>query len=114
MRISDWSSDVCSSDLGCRGSLTKGLFEKFNLRDGVDPQTYGLGVKELWEVAPEQHKPGLVIHSQGWPLDSKKAGGGFIRSEERRVGNAGCRKCMSLWWASNTTKKPHYNNIQTN
>src|SRR3546814_10756684 len=78
MRISDWSSDVCSSDLGCRGSLTKVLFEKFNLRDGVDPQTYGLGVKELWEVAPEQHKPGLVIHSQGWPLDSKTAGGGFI------------------------------------
>ena len=63
---------------GCRGSLTKGLFHKFNLRDGVDPQTFGLGVKELWEVAPEHHKPGLVIHTQGWPLDSKTAGGGFI------------------------------------
>ncbi|MBW7837554.1 MAG: electron transfer flavoprotein-ubiquinone oxidoreductase [Sphingomonadales bacterium] len=63
---------------GCRGSLSKGLFHKFNLRDGVDPQTFGLGVKELWEVAPEHHKPGLVIHTQGWPLDSKTAGGGFI------------------------------------
>lgn len=63
---------------GARGSLTKGLFEKFHLRDGVDPQTFGLGVKELWEIKPENHKPGLVIHSQGWPLDNKTAGGGFI------------------------------------
>lgn len=63
---------------GARGSLTKGLFEKFHLRDGVDPQTFGLGVKELWEIKPENHKPGLVIHSQGWPLDNRTAGGGFI------------------------------------
>jgi electron-transferring-flavoprotein dehydrogenase len=63
---------------GCRGSLTRGLVAKFNLRDGVDPQTYGLGVKELWEIKPEHHKPGLVIHTQGWPLDNKTAGGGFI------------------------------------
>lgn len=63
---------------GARGSLTKGLFQKFHLRDGVDPQTFGLGVKELWEIKPENHKPGLVIHSQGWPLDNRTAGGGFI------------------------------------
>ncbi len=63
---------------GCRGSLTKGLFQKFNLRDGVDPQTFGLGIKELWEVKPEHHKAGLVVHSQGWPLDTKTAGGGFM------------------------------------
>lgn len=63
---------------GCRGSLTKTLFEKFNLRDGVDPQTYGLGIKELWQVAPEKHKLGSVTHTIGWPLDNKTYGGAFI------------------------------------
>ncbi|MFQ5534622.1 MAG: 4Fe-4S dicluster domain-containing protein, partial [Sphingomonadales bacterium] len=63
---------------GCRGSLSQGLMERFGLRDGVQPQTYGLGVKELWEVDPERHQQGLVVHSQGWPLDKKTAGGGFI------------------------------------
>jgi len=63
---------------GCRGSLTKTLFEKFRLRDGVDPQTYGLGIKELWEVDNEQHQPGLVIHTIGWPLDSETYGGSFL------------------------------------
>ena len=48
---------------GCRGSLTKTLIERFNLRDGVDPQTYGIGIKELWEVEPAKHKPGLVVHT---------------------------------------------------
>lgn len=63
---------------GCRGSLTKILFEKFNLRNGVDPQTYGIGIKELWEVAPEKSKPGTVIHTIGWPLDNKTYGGSFL------------------------------------
>jgi len=63
---------------GCRGSLSQELMKKFNLRDGVDPQLYGIGVKELWEVAPEKHEPGLVIHSQGWPLDSSTGGGSFL------------------------------------
>ena len=63
---------------GCRGSLTKALFERFPLRDGVDPQTYGLGIKELWEVAPEKHRPGLVIHTTGWPLDARTYGGSFL------------------------------------
>ena len=63
---------------GCRGSLTKTLFEKFRLRDGVDPQTYGLGIKELWEVDNAQHQPGLVIHTIGWPLDSETYGGSFL------------------------------------
>ena len=63
---------------GCRGSLTKELFKKFNLRDGVDPQTYGIGIKELWEVPPEQHKPGLIIHTAGWPLPSDTYGGSFL------------------------------------
>ncbi len=63
---------------GCRGSLTKTLFERFPLRDGVDPQTYGLGIKELWEVDPAKHRPGLVIHTTGWPLDWKTYGGSFL------------------------------------
>jgi electron-transferring-flavoprotein dehydrogenase len=63
---------------GCRGSLSQELMQKFNLRDGVDPQKYGIGLKELWQVAPERHQRGLVIHSQGWPLDSKTGGGSFL------------------------------------
>jgi electron-transferring-flavoprotein dehydrogenase len=63
---------------GCRGSLTKTLVERFRLRDGVDPQTYAIGIKELWEVAPEQRQPGLVIHTIGWPLDTDTYGGSFL------------------------------------
>ncbi len=63
---------------GCRGSLTKTLIARFGLREGCDPQTYAIGVKELWEVAPERHQPGLVVHTIGWPLDSATYGGSFI------------------------------------
>jgi len=63
---------------GCRGSLTKTLMKRFDLRADADPQTYGIGLKELWRVAPEQHKPGLVMHTAGWPVDSKTWGGSFI------------------------------------
>jgi electron-transferring-flavoprotein dehydrogenase len=63
---------------GCRGSLSQELMARFKLRDGVDPQKYGIGIKELWQVAPEQHHPGLVLHSQGWPLDSATGGGSFL------------------------------------
>jgi electron-transferring-flavoprotein dehydrogenase len=63
---------------GCRGHLTKILFEKFDLRKDADPQTYGLGVKEIWEVPAEQHKKGLTIHSVGWPMDQKTYGGSWI------------------------------------
>jgi electron-transferring-flavoprotein dehydrogenase len=64
---------------GCRGHLGKELMEKFNLREGVDPQHYGLGVKELWEIDPAKHKKGLVMHSAGWPLsESSSLGGGFL------------------------------------
>jgi len=63
---------------GCRGSLTKMAIDRFNLRKGVEPQTYGIGIKELWEVAPEQHKEGLVVHSTGWPLDPQTYGGSFL------------------------------------
>jgi electron-transferring-flavoprotein dehydrogenase len=63
---------------GCRGSLTKTLFERFKLREGIDPQTFGIGIKELWEVEPAKHRPGLVTHTVGWPMDSATYGGSFI------------------------------------
>jgi len=63
---------------GARGSLTKQLVERFFLRDGIGPQKYGLGIKELWQVDPARHRPGLVLHSQGWPLDASTGGGSFL------------------------------------
>jgi len=63
---------------GCRGSLTQEVFAKFDLRKGVDPQTYGIGVKEIWEVEPGKHKAGKVIHTIGWPLDTETYGGSAI------------------------------------
>jgi electron-transferring-flavoprotein dehydrogenase len=63
---------------GCRGSLTKTLFERFKLRDGVDPQTFGIGIKELWEVDPSRHSAGRVIHTVGWPVSSDVYGGSFL------------------------------------
>ena len=63
---------------GCRGSLTKQLIERFGLRAGRDPQTYALGVKELWEVPAPQHRPGFIEHSIGWPLDRATYGGSWL------------------------------------
>jgi electron-transferring-flavoprotein dehydrogenase len=63
---------------GCRGSLSKQLMEKFNLRDGVAPQTYGLGIKELWEIPRENHKPGFIMHTVGWPADSETYAGSWL------------------------------------
>jgi electron-transferring-flavoprotein dehydrogenase len=66
---------------GARGHLTKRLTEIFKLRDESGPQVFGLGIKELWEVPADQHKPGRVIHTQGWPLDDAW-GGGFLYHQE--------------------------------
>lgn len=63
---------------GVRGSLAKELQAKFKLRDGVDPQKFGIGIKELWQIDPAKHKPGLVVHTQGWPLDNATGGGSFM------------------------------------
>ncbi len=63
---------------GCHGSLTKKLIKKYDLRKNSDPQTYAIGLKELWEIKPENHKLGEVIHSVGWPLDNQTYGGSFI------------------------------------
>jgi electron-transferring-flavoprotein dehydrogenase len=63
---------------GCRGHLGKQLQERFRLREGVDPQVYGIGLKELWEVKPGRHEQGLVVHSAGWPLGNDTYGGSFL------------------------------------
>jgi electron-transferring-flavoprotein dehydrogenase len=63
---------------GCRGSLSKQVMEKFSLREGVDPQTYGLGIKELWEIPRENHKPGFIMHTVGWPADSSTYAGSWL------------------------------------
>lgn len=63
---------------GCRGHLGKQLMDTFNLRDNVDPQHYGLGIKEVWTIEPEKHQEGLVVHTAGWPLDDHTEGGGFL------------------------------------
>ncbi len=63
---------------GCHGSLTKTLIEKYNLRENADPQTYGLGIKEIWEIPADKHKKGEITHSIGWPMDSDTYGGSWI------------------------------------
>jgi electron-transferring-flavoprotein dehydrogenase len=63
---------------GCRGSLTKALMERYRLRDGVAPQTYAIGMKELWEIPKEKHTPGLIWHSTGWPMKSDTYGGSWL------------------------------------
>ena len=74
---------------GARGSLSQALMAHFNLRDGVDPQKFGIGIKELWEVAPDRHRPGLVIHSQGWPLPNDVGGGSFVYHFDERLVSVG-------------------------
>ncbi len=63
---------------GSRGHLGKQLMAKYDLNKGKDPQTYGIGIKELWEIDPAKHKPGLVVHTAGWPLDNSTYGGSFL------------------------------------
>ncbi|WP_171080756.1 electron transfer flavoprotein-ubiquinone oxidoreductase [Telluria aromaticivorans] len=63
---------------GSRGHLGKQLMARYDLNKGRDPQTYGIGIKELWEIDPSKHKPGLVIHTAGWPLDNSTYGGSFL------------------------------------
>ena len=69
---------------GCRGHLGKQLEARYRLREGADPQVYGIGLKELWEVQAERHEPGLVMHTAGWPLDASTYGGSFLYHMENR------------------------------
>jgi len=75
---------------GARGHLGRQLNDKFRLREGVDPQVYGIGIKELWEIDPAKHKPGLVMHTAGWPLENDTYGGSFLYHMDNN----------RWWWAS--------------
>jgi electron-transferring-flavoprotein dehydrogenase len=74
---------------GARGSLTKVLVKRFGLDAGREPQKFGIGLKELWEVAPPLHRPGLVQHSFGWPLDNSTGGGSFLYHFDDRLVSVG-------------------------
>jgi electron-transferring-flavoprotein dehydrogenase len=74
---------------GCRGSLTKQLFARFKLREGVDPQTYGLGIKEIWEIDPKKHHAGSVMHTIGWPMDFRTYGGSWLYHWENNLVSIG-------------------------
>mmetsp|Transcript_67950 Transcript_67950/g.167828 ORF Transcript_67950/g.167828 Transcript_67950/m.167828 type:complete len:636 (+) Transcript_67950:212-2119(+) len=71
---------------GCRGSCSEMVMDKYKLREGKDVQTYGIGIKEVWEVDPAKFKSGLIQHSVGWPLDSSTYGGSFLyHMEDNKV-----------------------------
>ena len=63
---------------GCRGHLGRQLIARYKLDEGTDPQAYGIGIKELWEIDPSRHEPGLVLHTAGWPMDNDTYGGSFM------------------------------------
>ena len=63
---------------GCRGNLGEQLIDRFDLRAAADPQHYGIGLKEVWEIEPDRHDAGRVVHTMGWPLDNRTEGGGFL------------------------------------
>jgi electron-transferring-flavoprotein dehydrogenase len=74
---------------GARGHLGKQVIAKFDLAAGRDPQTYALGIKELWEVDPAKARPGLVVHTAGWPMDEHSYGGGFLYHLENNLATLG-------------------------
>ncbi|GAA5820001.1 hypothetical protein JCM11251_005441 [Rhodosporidiobolus azoricus] len=74
---------------GCHGSLSKQVQSRFNLREGKDPQTYGLGVKEVWKVKKEKHQPGKIQHTLGWPLDNSTYGGTWLYHMEDEMVSLG-------------------------
>jgi electron-transferring-flavoprotein dehydrogenase len=74
---------------GARGHLTKSLIARYGLDRGREPPKFGIGLKELWEVAPERHQPGLVQHTMGWPLDNRTGGGSFLYHLDDRLVSVG-------------------------
>ena len=70
---------------GVRGNLGEQLIARYDLRKDADPQHYGLGIKEIWEIDPSLHEPGLVVHTAGWPMDSHTEGGGFLYHAENNL-----------------------------
>src|SRR2546426_10337706 len=89
---------------GSRGHLGRQLFAKYALERDADPQVYGIGLKELWEVKAERHSPGLVLHSAGWPLDSATYGGCFLYHMGGRQVAGGLVGGLGY---SNTVLSPH-------
>jgi len=87
---------------GVHGSLTKTLIAKFDLRKDSDPQTYALGVKEIWEIDPAKHKEGLVVHTIGWPMDPKTYGGSWMYHMENNQVSLGFVTALDYWntWLS--------------
>jgi electron-transferring-flavoprotein dehydrogenase len=82
---------------GARGSLSEQLMRRFNLHDGVDPQKYGIGLKELWQIDPAKHKQGLVVHTMGWPLDDRTFGGSFMYHLEDNQVSLGFVVNLDYW-----------------
>jgi len=74
---------------GCHGSLTKQLIKKFDLRKNSQFQTYGLGLKEVWEIDPKKHNRGSVMHTMGWPLNNNAYGGSFMYHWENNLVSLG-------------------------
>jgi electron-transferring-flavoprotein dehydrogenase len=74
---------------GCRGHLGRQLQERYRLSEQADPQVYGIGLKELWEIRPERHLKGLVVHTAGWPLDNETYGGSFLYHLEDNLAAVG-------------------------
>ena len=70
---------------GSRGQLGRQLIGRYKLDEGRNPQSYGIGIKEMWEVDPAQSRPGLVVHTAGWPLDSDTYGGSFLYHLDNNV-----------------------------
>ncbi|KAJ8331047.1 hypothetical protein QVD99_001151 [Batrachochytrium dendrobatidis] len=89
---------------GCHGSLTKKLIQKFDLRKDSEAQTYGIGIKEVWELDPSKHDPGLVLHSVGWPMDYKTYGGAFMYHLENNLCAVGFVTSLNY---SNPTLNPY-------
>jgi electron-transferring-flavoprotein dehydrogenase len=82
---------------GVRGNLSQLLMQRFKLRDGVDPQKYAIGLKELWQIDPAKHKPGLVMHTIGWPLDNRTFGGSFMYHLEDHQVSLGFVVNLDYW-----------------
>ena len=74
---------------GVRGNLSKQIINKFNLQENCDPQKYALGIKELWEIKDEKHQSGLVVHSQGWPLNGDSSGGSWMYHFDKKLVSIG-------------------------
>jgi electron-transferring-flavoprotein dehydrogenase len=87
---------------GCRGSLSKQVMRRYGLRDGVAPQTYAIGIKELWEIPAASARPGLVEHSVGWPLDTRTYGGSWLYHFGERLVSYGFVVALDYWntWLS--------------